>query len=79
LASAKCKFASRLVRGNERPKGRMRSLGGHWLYQQQYHDLDAELRAYDAVTLESVREVLERYPLDRLTTVAYGPLAKLEA
>jgi predicted Zn-dependent peptidase len=77
LTQAKSKFASRLVRGNERPKGRMRSLGVHWLYQQQYHVLDAELRAYDAVTLDSVREVLERYPLGRATTIAYGPLTKL--
>jgi predicted Zn-dependent peptidase len=77
LASAKSKFASRMVRANERPKGRMRSLGVHWLYQRQYHDIDAELRAYDAVTLESVRAVLDRYPLDRATTVAYGPLTKL--
>ena len=41
--------------------------------------MDDELRAYEAVTLKSVREVLDRYPLDRVTTLALGPLKKLQA
>jgi hypothetical protein len=39
--------------------------------------VDDELRDYEAVTLADVRQVLERYPLTRLTTLALGPLAAL--
>jgi hypothetical protein len=57
----------------------MVALGMNWTYQHQYRSVDDELRAYEAVTLKSVREVLERYPLDRVTTLALGPLKKLES
>jgi hypothetical protein len=40
----------------------------------QYRAVDDELKAFDAVTLKSVREVLDQYPLDQLTTLALGPL-----
>jgi predicted Zn-dependent peptidase len=68
-----------VVRSSERPKGRMVALGMNWTYQHRYRSVDDELRAYKAVTLKSVREVLERYPLDRVTVLALGPLKKLEA
>ena len=79
LNQARSKVLSRVVRSSERPKGRMVALGMNWTYQHQYRSVDDELRAYEAVTLKSVREVLERYPLDRVTTLALGPLKKLEA
>jgi predicted Zn-dependent peptidase len=77
LQQAKSKILSRLVRSGERPKGRMRALGMDWTYLKQYWSVDEELRAYDVVTLETIREVLDRYPLDRATTLALGPLVKL--
>jgi predicted Zn-dependent peptidase len=52
---------------------------GRVLVPRQYRSADDELRAYEAVTLKSVREVLERYPLDRVTTLALGPLKELRA
>ena len=69
--------AARLVRGSERPKGRMMAVGMHWTYQHEYRSVDDDLRAYEGVTLASVREVLDRYPLDRVTTLALGPLKGL--
>ena len=77
LQQAKSKIQSRLVRSGERPKGRMRALGMDWTYLKQYWSVDDELRAYDAVTLNSIREVLDRYPIDRATTLALGPLPEL--
>jgi predicted Zn-dependent peptidase len=77
LNQARSKVLSRVVRSSERPKGRMVALGMNWTYQHQYRSVDDELRAYEAVTLKSVREVLERYPLDRVTTLALGPLKEL--
>lgn len=79
LRQAKNKIGSRVVRGSERPMGRMQALGMDWTYLGQYRSVDDELRAFDAVDLQAVRKVLERYPIDRTTTLALGPLARLEA
>jgi len=78
LGQAKSKLASRVVRGGERPMGRMQTIASAWGYTGEYRDVDAELARYDAVTLADVRAYLDRYPLDRTTTVAFGPLAKLD-
>jgi predicted Zn-dependent peptidase len=77
LNQARSKMLSRLVRGSERPKGRMMALGMNWTYQQEYRSVDDELKRYEAVTLASVRSVLDTYPLDRVTILALGPLADL--
>jgi predicted Zn-dependent peptidase len=78
LAQAKSKIGSRVVRSSERPMGRMQAIGMAWTYLHQYRTVDDELKAFDAVSLKSIREVLDRYPLDRVTVLALGPLAKLE-
>jgi hypothetical protein len=39
--------------------------------------VDVELEAFDAVTLDSIRRVLDRYPIDQATTLALGPLAAI--
>jgi predicted Zn-dependent peptidase len=77
LQQAKNKVQSYLVRANERSHRRMLDLGASWTYLHRYRSVDDELRDYDAVTLGSVREVLDRYPLSRRTTFALGPLADL--
>ena len=77
LRQAKSKIGSRVVRGSERPMGRMQALGMAWTYLHQYRSVDDELRAFDAVTLASVRDVLDRYPFQGLTTLALGPLTSL--
>jgi predicted Zn-dependent peptidase len=78
LHQARSKVLSRVVRGSERPKGRMMALGMNWIYQHGYRSVDDDLRAYEAVTLDANRRVLEHYPLDRTTTLALGPLAQLQ-
>jgi predicted Zn-dependent peptidase len=77
LNQARSKLLSRVVRGSERPKGRMMAIGMGWTYQHEYRSVDDDLRAYEAVTLASIRQVLDRYPLDRVTALALGPLAQL--
>jgi predicted Zn-dependent peptidase len=77
LQQAKSKIGSRVVRGSERPMGRMQAIGMTWTYLGQYRSVDDELAAFDAVTLASVREVLDRYPIDQVTTLALGPLKEL--
>ncbi len=78
LAQAKNKIASRVVRYSERPSGRMRAIAGSWMYNAEYSDPDVELARYDAVCLASMREYLDRYPIDDLTVVGYGPAVSLE-
>jgi predicted Zn-dependent peptidase len=77
LQQAKSKIGSRVVRGSERPMGRMQAIGMAWIYLHQYRTVDDELKSFDAVTLKTVREVLDRYPLDQVTTLALGPLENL--
>jgi predicted Zn-dependent peptidase len=77
LQQAKSKILSRVVRGSERPMGRMQAIGMSWTYLRQYRTVDDDLRAFELVSLETIREVLDRYSLDRVTTLALGPLEKL--
>jgi predicted Zn-dependent peptidase len=77
LHQAKSKIGSRVVRSSERPMGRMQAIGMAWTYLHQYRTVDDEMKAFDAVTLKSIAEVLDGYPLDQVTTLALGPLEKL--
>jgi predicted Zn-dependent peptidase len=74
LQQAKSKIGSRVVRSSERPMGRMQAIGMAWTYLHQYRSVDDDLQAFDAVTLEKIQEVLDRYPIDRVTTLSLGPL-----
>lgn len=78
LEQARNKVLSRVVRMAERPKGRMFNLGSSWVYYGRYRSVDDELRDYETVTLADVRAALDRYPIDRLTTLALGPLATVD-
>ncbi|MCS6863806.1 MAG: pitrilysin family protein [Gemmataceae bacterium] len=77
LQSAKNKCLSRVVRGNERPMGRMQAIAAAWTYTGEYRDVDTELAHYEAVTLHDIRDYLEAYPIDRDTVVAFGPLTEV--
>jgi predicted Zn-dependent peptidase len=77
LQQARSKILSRVVRGSERPKGRMMAIGMGWIYLHTYRSVDDDLQAYEAVTLDAVREVLDRYPPEQVTTLALGPLSTL--
>jgi len=77
LNQAKSKIGSRVVRGNERPMGRMQAIGMSWTYLGKYRSVDDELAAFDAVSLDSIRAVLDKYPIDQVTTLALGPLKEM--
>jgi predicted Zn-dependent peptidase len=77
LATAKSKVLSRVVRGSERPMGRMQALGMAWMYLGKYLSVDDELKAFDAVDLAAIREVLDRYPLVKPAIFALGPIAEV--
>jgi predicted Zn-dependent peptidase len=77
LRQAKSKVLSRVVRGGERPMGRMQAIGMQHVYWNSYHTVDEELRWFGEVTRKKVRDVLKSYPVDQPTTLALGPLPKL--
>jgi predicted Zn-dependent peptidase len=78
LAQAKSKINSRVVLGSELPRGRLFSVGGNWLQRREYRTVRDDLAAIDAVTRDDAIDVLARYPLSINTTLAIGPLGKLE-
>jgi predicted Zn-dependent peptidase len=77
LQQAKNKVLSRVVRGSERPMGRMQALGMAWTYLGTYRSVDDELTAFEAVTVADVRRVLDEYPINMPTELAFGPLKAL--
>jgi predicted Zn-dependent peptidase len=77
LDLAKSKILSRVVRSGERPMGRMQALGMAWTYLHTYRSVDDELKAFEAVTLQDLRRVIDDYPFDRAATVALGPLPRV--
>jgi len=77
LRLAKNKLTARIVRSGERTMNRMRSIVAAWVYNNEYRDVDVELGRYQAVTLADVRGVIDEYPLDRTSTMVFGPLKKL--
>ena len=57
--------------------GRMQAIAAAWTYTGEYRDVDTELANFEAVTTKDVRAYLDEYPIDRPTTVVFGPLKEL--
>lgn len=77
LATAKNKILSRIVLQSERPMGRLSSLGGNWLYRQEYRRVEDDLATIEQLTVHDLRDLLANYPLTLHTSVAIGPLTRL--
>jgi predicted Zn-dependent peptidase len=73
---AKNKIASELVLSGEVPIGRMRSIGSQWTYNKEYRSLEQDMKSLSAVTVESLRELMEAFPFEPMTIVSLGPDAK---
>ena len=58
--------------------GRMQAIGTSWIYLHKYRTVDEELKAFDAVSLKTIRKLLDRFPLDQVTTLALGPLSNVK-
>jgi predicted Zn-dependent peptidase len=77
LHQAKSKILSRVVRGSERPMGRMQAIAAAWSYTGEYRDVDTELANFEAVGLKDIRAYLDAYPIDKSTVVVFGPLKEM--
>jgi len=79
LDQAKSKLRSRIVLSGERPRGRLFSIGGDWVYRRQYRSVGDDLEAVAAAGRNDVAALLSKYPLSRSTTVTIGPLRDVPA
>jgi predicted Zn-dependent peptidase len=70
---AKNKIASGLVLSGEVPLGRMRSIGGQWIYNKEYRSLEQDMATLMAVTPDSLRQLMADFPFDPMTLVTLGP------
>lgn len=73
LDLVKIKVCSQLVRRSERPAGRLGAVGNSWLQRQEYKSVKETIDAYQAVTLNDIRQFLEAHPLSQTMTVSIGP------
>lgn len=73
---AKNKIASSIVLSGEIPSGRMRAIGGQWLYNRQYRPLELDMATLMAVTPGSLKQLLREFTFDPMTIVSLGPNEK---
>ncbi|MDR3197127.1 MAG: insulinase family protein [Planctomycetaceae bacterium] len=78
LDRSKNKILSRLVLANERPGGRLFSIGGEWTVHRQYRTIRQDLEEIRQITLDDVENVLKKYPLNDHLLVTVGPLEKFD-
>src|SRR5438270_13806651 len=76
---AKNKIASGLVLQGEVPLGRMRSIGGQWIYNKEYRSLEQDMATLNAVTTDSMKQLMREFPFDTMTIVSLGPGAAQES
>jgi len=70
---AKNKIASSLVLQGEVPLGRMRSIGGQWVYNKEYRSLEQDMATLMGVNVDSLRRLMRDFPFDPMTLVTLGP------
>jgi predicted Zn-dependent peptidase len=70
---AKNKIATSLVLSGEVPLGRMRSIGGQWIYNKEYRSLEQDMATLMAVTPQSLTQLMREFPFDPMTIVRLGP------
>src|SRR5207244_4419330 len=77
IERAKNKIASSLVLQGEVPIGRMRSIGGQWIYNKEYRSLEQDMATLMGVTSDSLRKLMSEFPFDPMTIVTLGPYLRI--
>src|SRR5439155_13270239 len=70
---AKNKIASSLVLQGEVPLGRMRSIGGQWIYNKEYRSLEQDMDTLMKVNRDSLVQLMRDFPFDPMSIVTLGP------
>jgi predicted Zn-dependent peptidase len=73
---AKNKIASSLVLSGEVPLGRMRAIGGQWIYNKEYRSLEQDMATLMSVNRDSLEQLMKDYPFDPMTIITLGPAEK---
>ena len=73
IERAKNKIASGLVLSGEVPVGRMRSIGGQWLYNREYRSLEQDTATLMGVNKKALLDLMHDFPFDPMTIVTLGP------
>jgi predicted Zn-dependent peptidase len=73
IERARNKIASSLVLQGEVPLGRMRTIGGQWIYNKEYRSLELDMATLMKVDRESLLELMQAFPFDPMTLVTLGP------
>ncbi|MCE9547522.1 MAG: insulinase family protein [Planctomycetia bacterium] len=77
LDQARSKLVSRVVLGSERSRHRMFAIGANWMYRDEYRTVREHIKAFKAVTVAALAELLAEFPLSRNSSIAIGPLTEL--
>ncbi len=67
LECLRSKMATAAMVGAERPGGRMQRLGRLWTMTGAYQPLEDELAKIESITLDSLRELCDQYPIEKCT------------
>lgn len=73
LERLRAKAATGVTVGGERPSDRMQRLGARWTLLNDYLPLEQELEQVRSVTLDDLRAVAERFPMQPTTTGTLRP------
>ena len=73
IERAKNKIASGLVLSGEVPLGRMRSIGGQWIYNREYRSLEQDMDTLMSVNRRALQSLMDDFPFDPMTVVTLGP------
>jgi predicted Zn-dependent peptidase len=73
IERAKNKLGSSLVLQGEVPLGRMRSMGGQWIYNKEYRSLEQDMATLQAVDRKSLQQLTRDFTFNPMTIVSLGP------
>jgi predicted Zn-dependent peptidase len=73
IERARNKIASSLVLQGEVPLGRMRSIGGQWIYNKEYRSLEEDMATIMSVDRTALQNLLTDFTFDPMTIVSLGP------
>jgi hypothetical protein len=62
------------VLASERPMGRLASLGGNWIYREEYRPVKTDLDTIQSMTKDDLHALVEKWPLELTTVYGLGPL-----
>ena len=67
LAKLRAKMLTSVTLAGEKPAGRMQRLGRLWLACGKYQTLEEEIEQINAVSVDLIKDLIDRFPLDECT------------